>query len=53
MRRTRVRPAPPSVGYDLVTPGKNPRIEYIVMTDWDLMDIAADYFEKAELTAPK
>jgi hypothetical protein len=32
------------VGYYLVVPGKNPLIEYSVMTDADLLHVSNDYF---------
>jgi hypothetical protein len=33
-----------SVGYYFVAPGKRPRVEYGVMTDGDLMQVALEYF---------
>lgn len=33
------------VGYYLIAPGKKPRIEYGVMTDTDLLDLASKYFK--------
>jgi len=41
---TSFRPAKVDVGYYFITPGKEPRIEYGVMTDTDLLQVAADYF---------
>ncbi len=41
---TTFRPAKGDVGYYLVVPGKKPRIEYGVMTDTDLLQIANEYF---------
>lgn len=38
------RPAKISVGYYFVAPGKKPRIEYGVMTDSDLLQVANAYF---------
>jgi hypothetical protein len=38
------RPAKIDVGYYLVTPGKEPRVEYGVLTDTDLLQIANEYF---------
>ena len=32
------------VGYYLVAPGKDPRVEYGVMTDADLLQLANEYF---------
>ena len=33
------------VGYYLTVPGKKPHIEYGVMTDADLLQVANEYFE--------
>ena len=41
---TTFRPAKVDVGYYLVAPGKKPRIEYGVMTDSDLLQVASAYF---------
>ena len=41
---TTFRPAKVEVGYYFITPGKKPRIEYGVMTDVDLLQIANEYF---------
>jgi len=38
------RPAKGNVGYYLIVPGKNPRIEYGIMTSTDLLQVANDYF---------
>lgn len=43
-RVTTFRPAKVSVGYYFVAPGKKPRIEYGVMTDTGLLQIANEYF---------
>jgi hypothetical protein len=43
-RMTTFRPAKVKVGYYLVVPGKTPRIEYGVMTDADLLQLAHAYF---------
>ena len=41
---TTFRPAKVKVGYYFVVPGKKPRIEYGVMTDADLLQVANEYF---------
>lgn len=41
---TTFRPVKVNVGYYLVAPGKKPRIEYGVMTDADLLQVANEYF---------
>jgi hypothetical protein len=41
---TTFRPIKADVGYYLVAPGKKPRIEYGVMTDSDLLQVANTYF---------
>jgi hypothetical protein len=41
---TTFRPVKVDVGYYLVAPGKKPRIEYGVMTDSDLLQVANEYF---------
>ena len=38
------RPARIQIGYYFVAPGKKPRIQYGVMTDVDLMQMANEYF---------
>ncbi|HEY5028540.1 MAG TPA: hypothetical protein VIK39_09050 [Candidatus Angelobacter sp.] len=38
------KPVKVDVGYYLITPGKLPRIEYGVMTDIDLLQVANEYF---------
>jgi uncharacterized protein YecT (DUF1311 family) len=37
-------PTKENVGYYLIVPGKKPRIEYGVMTNTDLLQVAKDYF---------
>jgi hypothetical protein len=47
-RGTRIekfRPSKAHVGYYFVAPGKEPRIEYGVLTDADLLQIANEYFD--------
>ena len=41
---TTFRPRKVNVGYYFISPGKKPRIEYGVMTDDDLYNIANEYF---------
>jgi hypothetical protein len=41
---TTFRPVKVNVGYYFVAPGKKPRIEYGVMTDADLLQVANQYF---------
>ncbi len=41
---TTFRPGKVGVGYYLVAPGKDPRVEYGVMTDADLLQLANEYF---------
>lgn len=41
------RPAKGNVGYYLIVPGKKPRIEYGVMTNTDLLQVANEYFGTA------
>jgi hypothetical protein len=48
-RITTFRPGKVKVGYYLIAPGKRPRVEYGVVTDTDLLQIAKEYFA---LTAP-
>jgi hypothetical protein len=43
-RLTTFRPVKGDVGYYLVAPGKKPRIEYGVITDVDLLQVANEYF---------
>jgi hypothetical protein len=43
-RLTTFRPVKGDVGYYLVVPGKKPRIEYGVITDVDLLQVANEYF---------
>ncbi len=38
------RPAKGNVGYYLIVPGKKPRVEYVVMTNTDLLQVANEYF---------
>jgi hypothetical protein len=40
------RPDKVEAGYYFVAPGKKPRIEYGVMTDADLLQVAREYFAK-------
>ena len=50
---TTFRPVEVDVGYYFVAPGKKPRIEYGVMTDVDLLQVAKEYFgavQKGEKT---
>ena len=41
---TEFKPAQGNVGYYLIAPGKKPRIEYGVMTNTDLLQVANEYF---------
>jgi hypothetical protein len=43
-RLTTFRPAKVKIGYYLVAPGKKPRIEYGVLADADLLQVAHQYF---------
>ena len=43
-RTVAFRPQGVRVGYYFISPGKRPRIEYGVMTDSDLFEIAREYF---------
>jgi len=43
-RLTTFRPVKVAVGYFLILPGKKPRVEYGVMTDADLLQVAKEYF---------
>lgn len=45
-RITIFRPGKVDVGYYFVAPGKEPRIEYGVLTDSDLLQIAREYFDQ-------
>ena len=45
-RTTTFRVGKSGVGYYFVTPGKKPRVEYGVMTDSDMVEIAKQYFGK-------
>ena len=38
------RPTKGNAGYYLIVPGKKPRIEYGIMTDTDLVQVANEYF---------
>ena len=38
------QPVKGDVGYYLIAPGRSPRIEYGVMTDVDLLEVAKEYF---------
>ena len=44
---TGFRPVKGDVGYYFVVPGKKPRIEYGVMSDADILQVANEYFEQA------
>lgn len=44
---TTFHPTKIDVGYYFIIPGKKPRIEYGVMTDADLMQVANEYFGAA------
>lgn len=43
-KTTTFRPTQAKVGYYIAAPGKRPRIEYGVMTDTDLLQVADKYF---------
>jgi hypothetical protein len=43
---TSFRPTKATVGYYFIAPGKKPQIEYGVMTDLDLLDLANKYFKE-------
>jgi hypothetical protein len=45
-RITTFRPGKVDVGYYFVAPGKEPRIEYGVLTDANLLQIAKEYFDQ-------
>ncbi len=44
---TTFKPTKVQVGYYLISPGKEPRVEYGVLTDADLMKVADEYFDAA------
>lgn len=44
LEATVFRPAKGNVGYYLIVPGKKPRIEYGIMTNTDLLQVANEYF---------
>jgi hypothetical protein len=46
-KTTTFRPKKTTVGYYFITPGKSPRVEYGVMTDVDILRVAAEYFQHA------
>ena len=48
-RITTLSPGKVDVGYYLVAPGKEPRIEYGVLTDADLLQIAKEYFDQTSV----
>ena len=48
-RITTFRPGKVDVGYYFVAPGKEPRIEYGVLTDADLLQIAKKYFDQTSV----
>lgn len=43
----KVRPKEIEVGYYFVAPGKEPRVQYGVMTDIDVLEVAGEYFHQA------
>jgi hypothetical protein len=43
-RVTTFRPGKVNVGYYFIAPNRKPRVEYGVMTDFDLRQIASEYF---------
>jgi hypothetical protein len=43
-KTTTFRPKKTTVGYYFIAPGKSPRVEYGVMTDDDILHVAAEYF---------
>jgi hypothetical protein len=45
---TTFKPTKVDVGYYLVAPGRKPRVEYGVMTDADLLQVADEYFGTAK-----
>ena len=46
-KTTTFRPKKTTVGYYFIAPGKSPRIEYGVMTDADILQVASEYFHLA------
>jgi hypothetical protein len=46
-KTTTFHPQKAAVGYYFVAPGKSPRVEYGVMTDADILQVAAEYFRLA------
>jgi hypothetical protein len=48
-RITTFRPGKVDVGYYFVAPGKEPRIEYGVLTDADLLQVAKEYFDQTSV----
>jgi len=46
-KTTKFRPKRGAAGYYLVAPGRAPRVEYGVMTNTDLLEIASAYFRPA------
>jgi hypothetical protein len=46
-KTTTFRPKKTTVGYYFITPGRAPRVEYGVMTDVDILRVAAEYFQLA------
>jgi hypothetical protein len=50
-RITTFRPGKIYVGYYFVAPGKEPRVEYGVLTDADLLQIAKEYFDQTSVPA--
>jgi hypothetical protein len=46
-KTTTFRPKKTTVGYYFITPGRTPRVEYGVMTDVDILRVAAEYFQLA------
>ena len=47
------RPGKSGIGYYFIRPGAKPRIEYDVMSDVDILDVAAQYFGKPDLATPR
>jgi hypothetical protein len=45
-KTTVFHPGKEGAGYCLVAPGKKPRVEYGVMTDHDLLELAHEYFAR-------
>ena len=45
---TTFHPVKAAVGYYLAVPGKKPRVEYGVLTDFDLLKIATEYFGRPQ-----